>query len=261
MKSYFTTRELVYLALFTVLIYAVSFVAIMTGSAISSFPGVKSISSAFFTAVVIALACIKIRKIGTMTFLMFMWGLISGLIFPAVPILLPATLSGGIAADIFVFVFASRGNYSNETSTALATGVRAGISTIAVLLLTLFFGGYQMRGSSLLIQTLGGLMYVQVIINVLALVGFSGLALNLMGQILMLGVLGGLMPNLGVAVGFVNFTMAVLGGFGFHVSGLEAIISPTLILTVSGICAVLAILGGYVGVRIARELKLAGVYK
>ncbi|MEM2146051.1 MAG: hypothetical protein QW279_11870, partial [Candidatus Jordarchaeaceae archaeon] len=229
MKSYFTTRELVYLALFTVLIYAVSFVAIMTGSAISSFPGVKSISSAFFTAVVIALACIKIRKIGTMTFLMFMWGLISGLIFPAVPILLPATLSGGIAADIFVF--ASRGNYSNETSTALATGVRAGISTIAVLLLTLFFGGYQMRGSSLLIQTLGGLMYVQVIINVLALVGFSGLALNLMGQILMLGVLGGLMPNLGVAVEFVNFTMAVLGGFGFHVSGLEAIISPTLILT------------------------------
>lgn len=259
MKGYFTTRELVYLALFTVLLYAISFVAIMTGSAISSFPGVKSISSAFFTAVVIALACMKIRKIGTMTFLMLIWGLISGLIFPAVPILLPATLSGGIAAD--VFVAASRGNYSNEKMTALATGVRAGISTVVVLLLTLVLGGYQMRGSSLLIQTVGGLVYVQFIVNVFALVGFSGLALNLMGQILMLGVLGGLMPNLGVAVEFVDFTMAILGGFGFHVSGLEAIISPTLILGVSGVCAVLATFGGYVGVRIARELKLAGVYK
>ncbi|MEM3594504.1 MAG: MptD family putative ECF transporter S component, partial [Candidatus Jordarchaeaceae archaeon] len=226
MKSLFTTRELVYLALFTVLLYIVSFVAIMTGSAISSFPGVKSISSAFFTAIIIALACMKIKKIGTMTILTLIWGLISGLIFPAVPILLPATLSGGIAADIFVA--ASRGNYSNETSTALATGVRAGLSTIVVLLLTLLFGGYQMRGASLLFQVMGGLIYVQLLVNMLSSFGLSGPASILIGQILSLGVIGGLMPNLGVATGIVEFT-TFLNVFGFHVSGLEAILTPTLI--------------------------------
>ncbi|MGQ9722696.1 MAG: MptD family putative ECF transporter S component [Candidatus Jordarchaeum sp.] len=259
MKGYFTTRELVYLALFTVLLYVISFVAIMTGAAISSVPGVKSISSAFFSAVVIALACIKIRKVGTMTFLMFMWGLISGLIFPAVPILLPATVSGGIAADLSVAVF--RKDYSSEKATTLATGVRAGISTVVVLLLTLVFGGYQMRGASLLFQVVGGLIHVQFLVNVFALSGLSGSALSFMSQILTLGVLGGLMPNLGVPVEFVEFTTVFLGGLGFQIQGLETIISPTLILGVSSACAVLATLGGYVGVRIVRELKRAGVYQ
>ncbi len=259
MKGYFTTRELVYLALFTVLIYIVSFIAIMTGSAITSIPGAKSISSAFFSGVVIALACIKIRKIGTMTFLMFMWGLISSLIFPAVPILLPATLSGGIAADLSVAAF--RTDYSSEKATTLATGIRAGISTIVVLLLTLVFGGYQMRGASILFQIAGGLMYVQFLVNVFALSGVSGSALNLLSQVLTLGVLGGLMPNLGVAVEFVDFAKTLFVSLGFRVQGLEAIISPSLILGVSGVCTVLAVLGGYFGVRIARELKLAGVYQ
>lgn len=259
MKSYFTTRELVYLSLFTVLLYIVAFIAIMTGSAISSIPGVKSISSAFFTAIVVSLACIKIGKIGTMTFLMFMWGLISSLIFPAVPILLPATLSGGVAADLLTAAF--RTNYSNEKVTTLATGVRAGISTVVVLLLTLVFGGYQMRGASLIFQVVGGLIHVQFLIHLFALSGVSGSTLNLLSQVLTLGVLGGLMPNLGVAVEFVDFTSNLLVSLGFHVQGLEAIISPALILGVSSICFTLALLGGYLGVRISRELKMAGVYK
>lgn len=72
MKSYFTTRELVYLALITVLLYIVSFVSIMSASLVTAFPGAKSIASAFFTAIILALGCMWVRKIGTMSFIMLL---------------------------------------------------------------------------------------------------------------------------------------------------------------------------------------------
>lgn len=118
-----------------------------------------------------------------------------------------------------------------------------------------------MRGASLLLQVVSGLLHVQFLVHLFALSGVSGSTLNLLSQVLTLGVLGGLMPNLGVAVGFVDFARILLEGLGFNVQGLEAIISPALILGISSICFILALFGGYVGVRIARELKMAGVYK
>ena len=259
MKSYFTTRELVYLALITVLLYIVSFVAIMSASLVTAFPGAKSIASAFFTAIILALGCMWVRKIGTMSFIMLLWGLISALLFPAVPILLPTTLSGGIAADLLVALLKT--DYSNEKATTLACGVRSGISTVVVLSLVLIFGSSSLRGASLFFRVFDALIHVQLLTNILALGGVSGPTLGLMSQLLILGALGALMPNLGVAPWIVEFSMSMLGLVGFQSAGLEVILTPLLILGVSAVCAVLGTIGGYVGVRIGRELKLAGVYK
>lgn len=259
MRGYFTTRDLAHIAITTVMVYVVAFIAIMSVSAFTAFPGARSIASAFFTAVVLALGAMRVRKVGVMSFVTFLWGLICAFLFPAIPILLPAVLSGGVAADLLVFLF--RKDYSSEKVTTIACGIRSGVSTLAVLLLVLMFGSNSLRGAPLFFQAYGAIMRVQVLLAYFASVGVPSDVISLLGVTLALGALGAFMPNLGVPGEIVSFAAPFLKMLGVQAGGVEAVLAPSLILVISALCFVLGIAGGYVGARIGRELKLAGVYK
>lgn len=259
MRGYFTTRDLAYVAITTVMVYVVAFIAIMSVSAFTAFPGAKSIASAFFTAIVLALGAMRVRKIGVMSFVTFLWGLISALIFPAVPILLPSTLSGGAAADFLVALL--RKDYSSERATTIACGVRSGVSTLVVLLLVLTFGSSSLRGTSLLFQVYGAMIKLWVFLTLLVSSGVPSDVASLFGVILFMGALGAFMPNLGIPGEVVMLATPFLRLLSVQAGGVEATLTPLLILVVSALCFVLGTAGGYVGTRIGRELKLAGVYK
>ncbi|MEM1659396.1 MAG: MptD family putative ECF transporter S component [Candidatus Jordarchaeales archaeon] len=258
-RGYFTTRDLAYVSVTTVMVYVVAFVAIMSVSAFTAFPGAKSIASAFFTAIVLALGAMRVRKIGVMSFVTLLWGLISAFLFPAVPILLPATLSGGVAADILVFLL--RKDYSSESATTIACGVRSGVSTLVVLLLVLVFGSSSLRGAPLIFQLYGATLRVQAFLMFISLAGVPPDVASLFGVILTVGVLGAFMPNLGVPGEIVAFAAPLLKLLGVQAGGVEAVLTPSLIVVISALCFALGAAGGYVGARIGRELKLAGVYR
>lgn len=258
MRGYFTTRDLAYIAITTVLIYVVAFIAIMSVSAFTAFPGAKSIASAFFTAIVLALGAMKVKKVGVMSFVTLLWGLISALLFPGVPLLLPATVSGGVAADLLTALL--RKDYSSERVVSLACGVRSGVSTLVVLFLVLLFGSSSLRGAPLIFQVMSATLRVQLLLSALASSGLPQEAVPLLGLLLNLGVLGVLMPNLRVPEEVVGFAAPLLKLIGVQAGGVEVVLTPLLILTISVLCFVLGLAGGYVGAHIGRELKLAGVY-
>jgi len=257
--AYFTIRELTHIALIAVLMYIVGALAAMSAVAVTSIIGIKVIAAAFLTSIILALGCMWIRKVGVMSFICLLYGLMCGLIMPAIPHHLVSILSGGIVADLSVAIF--RTDYSSEKATTLATGVRAGISSVVGMFIVLIFGTISLRGATLIFETLGALIHIKILISILSLGGIPGSTLNLLGSFLTLGVLGAFMPNIGVAPWIVDFSRYLLGSVGFSVAGLEVILEPTLILGVSAVGVALGTVGGYIGVRIARELKVAGVYK
>lgn len=138
MKRYFTTKDLAFIGMIVALLFIVQFITIMTISAITPLPPAKSIVSAFFACIVIAIGLGKVKKIGTFSLISVINGIICGFIVPAVPTLFVSLIAGGIAADGITRIFYK--GYTTRGSIVLACGVDKFVSTVVVLGLSVLFG-------------------------------------------------------------------------------------------------------------------------
>lgn len=137
-KSRFTTRDLAFIGMIIALMYIVQTIVILGTSAITPLDAAKSIVSAFFVCIVIAIGLAKVKKIGTFTLIGLVNGLICGLMLPAFLPLLPSVLMGGIAADLFTkFVF---GEYGSRNSIIGACAVDKFVESIIILTVPFLFG-------------------------------------------------------------------------------------------------------------------------
>jgi len=137
-RGRFTTRDLSFIGMIIALMYIVQTLVILGTSAVTPIDALKSIVSAFFVCIVIAIGLAKVKKIGTFTIIGLINGLICGLILPAFLPLLPAVFIGGIAADIFTkFVF---GEYGSRNSLMGACAVDKFVESIIILTVPFLFG-------------------------------------------------------------------------------------------------------------------------
>ncbi|MEW6009696.1 MAG: hypothetical protein CIT03_09635 [Methanobacterium sp.] len=134
----FTTRDLSFIGIIIALMYIVQTITILGISALTPIDPLKSIVSAFFVSIVIAIGLSKVKKIGTFTIIGLINGIICGFILPAFLPLLPATLLGGIAADGFTKIFF--GEYGSRNSLLGACGVGKFIETLVILTFPFILG-------------------------------------------------------------------------------------------------------------------------
>lgn len=145
----FTTRDLAFIGMTISLMYIVQTIVILGTTAITPVDAAKSIVSAFFVCIIIAIGLAKVKKIGTFTIIGLINGLICGLILPAFLPLLPSVLLGGITADIFTkFIF---GEYGSRNSLMAACAVDKFFETIIILTVPFLFGFSQFILSTQLI--------------------------------------------------------------------------------------------------------------
>lgn len=134
----FTTRDLAFIGMIIALMYIVQTLVILGTSAIIPVDAAKSIVSAFFVCIIIAIGLAKVKKIGTFTIIGLVNGMICGLILPAFLPLLPSVLLGGVAADIFTkFVF---GGYGSRNSLMGACAIDKFVESIIILTIPFLFG-------------------------------------------------------------------------------------------------------------------------
>jgi len=134
---YFTTRDFVYIAAIVAAVYVISFITKMTVGAIP-FPGMKMPLDAFFTPLVLSIGLMWVKKVGTFTIVMLIYGIISGFIFPAVVFLFPPVVIGGIAGDITVKLL--KGNYEVRKNVILTCSICYFLVALGLFYLMLLMG-------------------------------------------------------------------------------------------------------------------------
>lgn len=134
----FTTRDLAFIGMIIALMFIVQTVTILGISALTPIEPAKSVASAFFVSIVIAIGLAKVGKIGTFTIIGIVNGIICGLIMPAFLPLLPTTVLGGLAADAITKV--KYGQYGARNSLIAACGVNQFVETLVILTVPFFFG-------------------------------------------------------------------------------------------------------------------------
>ncbi|MGC9516073.1 MAG: MptD family putative ECF transporter S component [Methanomicrobiales archaeon] len=137
-ESRFTTRDLAFIGMTIALMYIVQTITILGISAITPVDAAKSIVSAFFVSIVIAIGLAKVGKIGTFTIIGIINGIICGFILPAFLPLLPTTILGGVAAD--GITKALYGQYGSRNSLVTACGVNQLVMTVTILIIPILFG-------------------------------------------------------------------------------------------------------------------------
>lgn len=137
-KVKFTTRDLSFIGVIIALMYIVQTITILGVSALTPLDPLKSIASAFFVSIVIAIGLAKVKKIGTFTIIGLINGIICAFILPAFLPLLPATLLGGIAADGFTKV--SFGEYGSRNSLVGGCGMAKLVETLVILTFPFLLG-------------------------------------------------------------------------------------------------------------------------
>jgi len=158
----FTTRDLAFIGMIIALMFIVQTITILGVSALTPLAPAKSVASAFFVSIVIAIGLAKVGKIGTFTIIGVINGVICGLIMPAYLPLLPTTVLGGLAADTVTKI--KYNQYGVRNSLITACGVNQLVETFVILLIPFFFGFSQtiltptlILVSALITTTLGAL--------------------------------------------------------------------------------------------------------
>ncbi|BDZ70830.1 MptD family putative ECF transporter S component [Methanobacterium petrolearium] len=134
----FTTRDLTFIGMIIALMFIVQAVTILGVSAFTPFEPAKSVASAFFVSIVIAIGLAKVGKIGTFTIIGVVNGIICGFIMPAFLPLLPTTVLGGLAADAVIKI--KYGEYGVRNSLITACGINQLVETFVILTVPFFFG-------------------------------------------------------------------------------------------------------------------------
>lgn len=145
----FTTRDLAFIGMIIALLFIVEMITMFGISAITPLAPAKSVASAFFVSIVIAIGLAKVGKIGTFTIIGVINGIISGLIMPAFLPLLPTAILGGLAADAVIKI--KYGQYKDKNSLIAACGVNQFVETLVILTVPFLFGFSQTILTPLLI--------------------------------------------------------------------------------------------------------------
>lgn len=106
----FTTKDLVYISVTVTMVYAVGVITKLTVGAVPV-PGMKTITGAFFSTLVISIGLMLVKKVGTLTFIQLIYGIISGFVFPGLPFL-SLIVVGGIAGDLTTKLL--KGSYEDK---------------------------------------------------------------------------------------------------------------------------------------------------
>lgn len=134
----FTTRDLAFIGMIIALMFIVQTITILGISALTPIEPAKSVASAFFVSIVIAIGLAKVGKIGTFTIIGVVNGIICGFLMPAFLPLLPTTILGGLAADVTTRI--RYGRYGARNSLITACGVNQLVETLVILTIPFLFG-------------------------------------------------------------------------------------------------------------------------
>jgi hypothetical protein len=137
-RSYFTTRDLVFIGLIIAAERVIVLVAHIVGGPLAAALGLRiTLFSALPVGILFAIALAKIKKAWTLSFFGIGIGIIAGFIMPAMPILFFACAGSGIFADIILKLFSMAPK--NNKSIILGVGLyRFAISPIVLLQARLF---------------------------------------------------------------------------------------------------------------------------
>lgn len=141
-EYYFTLKDFTYIAATVAILYIVAVITKLTIGAIP-IPGMKTIIGAFFSTIVISIGLMWIRKLGTFTLIMLVYGIISGFIFPAIPFL-SLIVIGGLAGDLTAKLLGAKipNNiiYEDRIRIILACGVCYFVISVVLFYAMIFLG-------------------------------------------------------------------------------------------------------------------------
>jgi len=159
----YTIKDFVFAAMMTAAIFVASSIAI-AGSFALSFPGARSLCNAFPMAFILTIAVARLRKPGSMTLVLGLYGLVTLIIHPIITcfVLISAVVADGICFAVFR-------DYTKRTAQLAGPVIQQAVMLPVTFLLATMIWPEQLEGQAV------GIMFAVILLFVIILAAAGAL--------------------------------------------------------------------------------------